>query len=220
MKRQTSTLFHGYMNNLIATLIGAVLFLAGCQTCRTEANGNPMNCAYRHLLDNWASGKEGDSRRGYNIAAVLVNPDGKIEAKALNTVLASQDCTAHAEMLLIQKYIQKHRCFNLKGYTVYTTLEPCAMCTMALSMAGISAIYYGQTDLFFGKTSERMMMDTAQLNGYAPYPRVARTVLVQSPLQKELEMAFSKSGIKEITRWLATDEALLIIEKHLRCIPK
>ena len=175
----------------------------------------PMETAYRQVLTHWQPADRGDARRGYNIAAVLVSPDGKILASELNSVIAAQDCTQHAEMRLIQGYLAKHRCFNLRGCSVYTTLEPCAMCTATMGMAGIDNVYYGQSDSAFGKAAERLAKDTSQQNGYKPYPRVIRCELVRSPLQRELEDSFRKSGIKEITRWLATDEAKRIFQKYL-----
>ncbi len=199
-------------------VISSIICVSGCKTCTDNCtdNGKPMIVAYRYLLNNWAPLKDGDKRRGYNIAAVLVDPDGKILSKSLNSVIASQDCTQHAEMKLIQEYLKENRCFNLSGYTVYTTLEPCAMCTMTMSMAGISTVYYGQTDEGFGNAAERMAFDSTQYNGYAPYPRVSKTHLVKSPMQEELEKAFKASNIKQITKWLATDEAKNIIQIYLK----
>ena len=198
-------------------VIFSIIFVSGCKTCTDNCtdNGKPMIVAYHHLLNNWAPLKDGDKRRGYNIAAVLVDPNGKIVSKSLNSVIASQDCTQHAEMKLIQDYLREKRCFNLNGYTVYTTLEPCAMCTMTMSMAGISTVYYGQTDEGFGNAAERMAFDSTQYNGYAPYPRVSKTQLVKSLMQEELEKAFKASNIKQITKWLATDEAKIIIIKYI-----
>ena len=205
------------MNKIFEILVFAFagFILCGCRSAVVPEE-NPMTSAYKLVLEHWQSAEKGNCRRGYNIAAVLVDPQGRIQAKELNTVISAQDCTQHAEMRLIQKYIAGKRCFNLKGYSVYTTLEPCAMCTAVMSMAGISRVYYGQSDTFFGKAAERLRMDTKSVGGFSPYPRVSDCILVTSPLQQELEMSFKNSRIKEITRWLATDQAKQIFEKHLR----
>ena len=89
------------------------------------------------------------------------------------------------------------------------------MCTAVMSMAGISRVYYGQSDPFFGKAAERLRMNTKTAGGFVPYPRVSDCILIVSPLQRELEKAFQKSPVKEITRWLATDQAKKIFEKYL-----
>ena len=212
------------MNKKLTTIISAltgIILLTGCRSavCSVCSKDSPMESAYRHVLRHWQSADRGDSRRGYNIAAVLVSPEGKILAKELNCVITSQDCTQHAEMRLIQKYLAKHRCFNLRGYTVYTTLEPCAMCTATMGMAGIKQVYYGQSDPAFGKAAERLAQNTTQQNGYKPYPRVIRSELLRSPLQRDLEEDFRKSGIREITRWLASDRAKSIFRKYFPTQP-
>ena len=201
--------------SILSALVSTIL-LTGCRsaTCAIGTE-EPMKVAYCHVLDHWQPVDRGNARRGYNIAAVLVSPEGKILAKELNSVIAAQDCTQHAEMRLIQKYLAEHRCFNLRGCSVYTTLEPCAMCAATMGMAGIDHVYYGQSDPAFGKAAERLAQDTTAQKGYTPYPRVVRCELIPSPLQKELEETFSKSGIKEITKWLATDEAKSIFLKYL-----
>ena len=105
--------------------------------------------------------------------------------------------------------------WRLPGVTLYVTMEPCAMCAATMAMAGIAHVYYGQSDPSFGKAAERLALDTSQENGYKPYPRGIHCKLVPSPLQAELEKSFRKSGIREITKWLATDEAKNIFSKHL-----
>lgn len=220
MMKPTNKTCRGSMNKIFFTVLAAsvgILMLAGCRSTTSAIRTDvPMEAAYRHVLSHWQPADREDARRGYNIAAVLVSPEGKILAKELNSVIAAQDCTQHAEMRLIQGYLAKHRCFNLRGCAVYTTLEPCAMCAAAMGMAGIGHVYYGQSDPAFGKAAERLAKDTSQQNGYKPYPRVVRCELVPSPLQRELEDSFRRSGIKEITRWLATDEVKRILTKYLR----
>jgi tRNA(Arg) A34 adenosine deaminase TadA len=53
------------------------------------------------------------------------------------------DPTAHAEIVAIRRLCAKLNTTNLKGYTIYCTLQPCGMCTMACLWAGISRIVYG-----------------------------------------------------------------------------
>ena len=122
-----------------------IVLLVGCQStsglvATDVVIADPMIEAYKYVLENWQSVDMGDARRGYNIAAVLISPEGRIIAKELNTVISSQDCTQHAEMRLVQRYLKKNRCFNLRGFVVYTTLEPCAMCTATMGMAGVHKV--------------------------------------------------------------------------------
>lgn len=205
------------MNKLVLFLAaGFCLLLNGCHSATSVAESlDPMMAAYEYVLDHWQPVSSGDARRGYNIAAVLVGPNGKILAKELNSVIALQDCTQHAEMRLVQNYLAEHKCFNLNGCCVYATLEPCAMCAATMSMAGIRKVYYGQSDPEFGKAAERLSLDSSPQNGYKPYPRVLLSELCHSPMQRLLEEGFRKSGMKEITKWLATDDAKKIFLENL-----
>jgi tRNA(adenine34) deaminase len=53
------------------------------------------------------------------------------------------DPTANAEIVAIRKLCGKLNTTVLKGYTIYSTLQPCGICTMACLWAGISRIVYG-----------------------------------------------------------------------------
>jgi tRNA(adenine34) deaminase len=53
------------------------------------------------------------------------------------------DPTAHAEMVVIRGACAKLKTARLDGCTLYCTLQPCGMCTMACLWAGISRIVYG-----------------------------------------------------------------------------
>ena len=74
--------------------------------------------------------------------AVLVKKN-KIDARAYCTTTSDKDPTAHAEIKVISKICRKLKTKNLKGYTLYSNVEPCVMCAAACVQAGISKIVYG-----------------------------------------------------------------------------
>lgn len=81
------------------------------------------------------------------VGAVLVDEKtGKIVAKAHNKTEHGFDPTAHAEILAIRKASQKLKQKRLWNCALYVTLEPCAMCATAISMARISKVVIGTTD--------------------------------------------------------------------------
>jgi len=80
------------------------------------------------------------------IGAVIVSKKGEKLIEAHNEVALDKDPTAHAEIMAIRKAGAKHGIKSLKGATLYSTLQPCGMCTMACYWAGISRIVYGATD--------------------------------------------------------------------------
>ncbi len=79
---------------------------------------------------------------GGPFGAVIVK-DGKVVARAHNTVLRDSDPTCHAEMNAIRKASAKLKTFDLDGCEVYTTGRPCPMCASAIQWAKIDKVYYG-----------------------------------------------------------------------------
>ena len=68
---------------------------------------------------------------------------GRVLAVARNTVLKTNDATAHAEMRAIRLASRKLRTFDLSGCVIYSTTEPCPMCFSAIHWARITKIIYG-----------------------------------------------------------------------------
>lgn len=96
-----------------------------------------MNMAAKLAEENVANG-------GGPFGAVIVR-NGDVIATGVNRVTASNDPTAHAEVNAIRQACSKEQTFNLSGCVVYTSCEPCPMCLSALYWAGVSRIYYGNT---------------------------------------------------------------------------
>ena len=72
--------------------------------------------------------------------------DGEVIAKAHNTVLCSNDPTAHAEVNAIREASKELQSFNLEGCTLYTTCMPCPMCLGAIFWSRIKTVYYGASE--------------------------------------------------------------------------
>ncbi len=80
------------------------------------------------------------------VGAVIVSPGGAILARARNAMLARNDPTAHAEMLAIRAACEALGNPRLTGCDLYVTLEPCAMCAAAISLARIRRLYFAAPD--------------------------------------------------------------------------
>lgn len=83
------------------------------------------------------------------VGAVVVE-NGEIIAKAYNQNRFLNDPTAHAEILALRKACEKKQVSRLDGCDLYVTLEPCAMCVSAISLAKIRNLYFGLEDEKFG----------------------------------------------------------------------
>ncbi|MCL2469697.1 MAG: nucleoside deaminase [Alphaproteobacteria bacterium] len=80
------------------------------------------------------------------VGAVLVAPDGTILAQDGNRTEELADPTAHAEMQTIRAATKKLGSPRLVGCDLYVTLEPCAMCAAALSLARLRRVIFGAYD--------------------------------------------------------------------------
>lgn len=81
------------------------------------------------------------SGKGGPFGAVIVK-DGEIIAEGFNQVTSANDPTAHAEVTAIRAACAKLGRFDLKGYEIYTSCEPCPMCLAAIYWARLDRIVY------------------------------------------------------------------------------
>lgn len=76
------------------------------------------------------------------IAAILVR-HGKVVGQGVNRTAESCDATAHAEVEAMRAAGKATGDMQIRGATLYSTLQPCGMCTMASIWAGVERIVYG-----------------------------------------------------------------------------
>ena len=79
------------------------------------------------------------------VGCVVVR-DGKLIAQTGNRTLTDRDPTAHAEMVAIRRAAANLGSERLVDCDLYVTLEPCAMCAAAISLARIRRLYFGASD--------------------------------------------------------------------------
>ena len=80
------------------------------------------------------------------VGAVLVHgPTGTVLARAGNRVEELKDATAHAEMLVLRAAAGQVE-YRLAECDLYVTLEPCAMCAAAMSLARVRRLYFAAYD--------------------------------------------------------------------------
>ena len=79
--------------------------------------------------------------RGGPFAALVVK-DGKIIGEGANRVTATNDPTAHAEIMAIRAACRTLGSFQLTGCDLYTTCEPCPMCLGAIYWSRPARVFY------------------------------------------------------------------------------
>jgi tRNA(Arg) A34 adenosine deaminase TadA len=82
--------------------------------------------------------------------AILVNKNGLVVLEAENTVNTSADVTGHAETNLVRLASHEYSHDQLADFTLYTSTEPCAMCSGAIHWSGIGRVVFAlsQNDLY------------------------------------------------------------------------
>lgn len=90
-----------------------------------------------------ALAKQGNAEPGKNGIGCVIVLDGEVIGEGCNEVELRHDATAHAEILSMRRAGQRLDCQELRGAVLYTTLQPCGMCTMASIWAKIGRIVYG-----------------------------------------------------------------------------
>ncbi len=99
------------------------------------------------------------------VGAVIIGPDGKILAATSNRTIKNNDPTAHAEILALRTAAIRTGNYRLTGTTIYSTIEPCAMCAGALVNARVARLVYGAADERFGAVETHFRVcDSPDLN--------------------------------------------------------
>ncbi len=79
-------------------------------------------------------------------AALVDGATGEVVAAAGNRTQELADPTAHAEMVVLREAAAKLGAPRLPGCDLYVTLEPCAMCAAAVSLARLRRLYFAAYD--------------------------------------------------------------------------
>jgi tRNA(adenine34) deaminase len=125
------------------------------RTLGVPDDDKPMQLALVLAREAYAAGE-------VPIGAVLVDDDGDVISTGRNRVEGLCDATAHAEMEALRKVgakneveavtnaAQANGSWRRSGCTLYSTVEPCAMCCAAASLCRVKRIVYGAPDLRLG----------------------------------------------------------------------
>lgn len=81
--------------------------------------------------------------RGDHPFGALLAKDGRVAVTARNTVKSDNDILAHVETNLITRAVRQLKTRDLSGYTLYTSVEPCIMCTGTIYLTGIQRVVFG-----------------------------------------------------------------------------
>ena len=113
-------------------------------------------------------------RADFPFGAVIVR-DGTILARGRNLGRTTDDPTAHGEMVAIRRALHAHGSKALKGATIYTSGEPCAMCMGAILWCGFGRMVFAASVEQLATKINQIMISSADLAAKAPYAPISIT---------------------------------------------
>lgn len=174
--------------------------------------------AYSLVFRDWQPDSIPRSRRrGYNIGTILIDDSNELAHWGLNCINSTDNATQHGEVRAITSYLDSLKSFNLKGFTLYTTLEPCAMCSGMATMTNIERVVYGQKDVDFSGALDRLALDSEEFGGFKPYPRTVTSDPAPTSFREQLDEKFrtflETEEEKFLAKFLTSKEAYEIYQE-------
>lgn len=131
------------------------------------------------------------SRKEYPFAAVIARR-GDFICESLNMVRTDRDVTRHAEMVAISLAQRKLQSTSLDACTIYSTVEPCAMCSYAIREARIGRVIFGLRSPVMGGHSRWNILTDAGMSSKLPEVFASPPDVLPGCLHHDVQKAFQK----------------------------
>ena len=136
-----------------------------------------MNNHIYYMEQCIALGKKAMSNGNPPVGAIIVKDD-LIIGVGIEAGKSSKNITKHAEIEAVNNAIQNSKLQNLEGCKLYTTHEPCIMCSYVLRHYKVETIVYGtNVDFVGGITSEFKVIQTKNIPKWGNSPKIIGGVL-------------------------------------------
>jgi len=106
----------------------------------------PLSDADRRGMDAALAEARDAERAGEVPVGAAVVIDGEVVSRAHNETISRNDLTQHAELIAIQRALEKLDTDRLDNATLYVTLEPCAQCAGAIVLTRVGRVLFGAYD--------------------------------------------------------------------------
>ena len=116
------------------------------------------------------------------VGALIVRGD-EVVAEGIERTRAALDPSAHAEVEAIRQACRRLATLDLRGCSLYSTVEPCVLCGYAIRRSGVAHVVYGAPAGQAGAcTSSYAILADRDLDGWPPVPEVTGGVLADECL--------------------------------------
>lgn len=128
--------------------------------------------------------------------AVLVK-DGVVVATAENQIYTQSDPTFHAELGLIRTFCSQHKEADLSEYTLYTSCEPCCMCSGAMVWSNLGRMVYSLGhDELAEIAGFNIMLGSEEVFAKSPN----RPTVEKAVLKEEAEKLYKRYFVEETSK--------------------
>jgi tRNA(adenine34) deaminase len=110
----------------------------------------------------------------FPFGAVIVK-DGSIVARGRNLGRTNADPTAHGEMIAIRRCLADHGQATLRGSTLYTSGEPCAMCMGAILWSNVGRLVFAASLAQLASKIDQIMLTSAEVAAKVPFVQISIT---------------------------------------------
>lgn len=123
--------------------------------------------------------KEAREKGNEPFGAVLVK-DGHIMMEGNNQIHTQHDPTNHAELGLIREYCQKNKTSDLSDYTLYTSCEPCCMCSGAMVWSKLGRMCYSVSHESLAKIAgSNIMIGSKEVFSKSPHQPIVQGKILE-----------------------------------------
>ena len=131
-------------------------------------------------------------------AEIFNTKTGETLMRALNAVGPEHDPSAHGEVRTIRLACQKLGSSSLRGYTLYTTCEPCPMCMACCLWAALDRVVYGATIADAARFGHQILIPAVEVQRRSDMP-----CTVDGPVERErcLELFTNPNMQKAFQQW-------------------
>ncbi|HEX5481087.1 MAG TPA: nucleoside deaminase [Terriglobia bacterium] len=119
--------------------------------------------------------------RGDTPVGSVVVRDGKVIGEGVEAVRTKLDPAAHAEIVALQDACRGLASLDLTGCVLYTTAEPCLMCSFAIRSTRISRVVIGKpTPHVGGFSSKYPILKNPEIPGWREPPAISSGVMEEA----------------------------------------
>jgi tRNA(adenine34) deaminase len=128
--------------------------------------------------------------KGEHPFGTVIALDGQIVAEAINRTVRESDVTRHAEVLALSQVQKSMGREQLRHYTLYTNVEPCAMCSYCIREAWVGRVVYAIASPVMGGLSRWNILRDVGLSDRVPQVFGAVPEVVSGVMHQEAQQAW------------------------------